>query len=331
MAGRHNGLKLALLITGLGLVVLGLAAVACAPAASSGPASYEPASSGPTLGVAEQGGAVAATATATPTVRWLGDTPSPSELATLEAIPTATPYPPGYVKPTDLPTYTPTPPYPTLLAQMWAEEYALQTREAQMQTVGARTRPAVSGGAGGAGGSSRDGSAEALAQIAAHMALGEYYAIVKVRVIGTRVVPVPDIAADPQIGESARRDTVEVITTYRGSISKRFDIVTHYENEALEVGREYILSVYRYWVLESEYPPGDKGLPFTPETLKAAGGKAYTYDVGMVWIIDSGLAMYVPSSYTVWGQGDYSNHLEAGRGNSIRLPLPTIEAAIRRR
>ena len=320
MAGRRNVWKLALLTTALGLVVLGLAAVACAPAAPSGQAS----------GQADPDAPLAATAT--PTLRWLGDTPWPSQLATLEAIPTATPYPPGYVKPTDLPTYTPVPPPATLMAQMWARQSALQTRQAQMQTVEARTRPAVSGGVAGAGGSSsRDGHEEALAQIAAHMALGEYYAIVKVRVIGTRVVPVPYIAADPQIGESARRDTVEVITTYRGSMSKRFDIVTHYENEALEVGREYILSVYRYWVLESEYPPGDKGLPFTPETLKAAGGKAYTYDVGMVWIIDSGLAMYVPSSYTVWGQGDYSNHLEAGRGNSIRLPLPTIEAAMRRR
>ena len=326
MAGRHNGLKLALLITGLGLVVLGLAAVACAPAASSGPASYEPASSGPTLGVAEQGGAVAATATATPTVRWLGDTPSPSELATLEAIPTATPYPPGYIKPTDIPTFTPQPSAPTIVAR-------LQTAEAQMQTVEARTRPAVSGGAAGAApAATGDGSREALGQIAGHIALGEYEAIVKVRVISTRLVPVPDIAADPPwTGENARRDTVEVITTYRGSISEWFDIVTHFENQTLEVGHEYILSVYKYWVLESEYPPGYLVFPFTEETLKAAGGKAYGYDVGMIWIIDGGLAMYVPSTYTVSGRGGYGSHLEAGRGSRINLPLPTIEAAIRRR
>ena len=201
-----------------------------------------------------------------------------------------------------------------------------------MQTVEARTRPAVSGGASGAAAATRDGSRKALGQIARNITRREYEAIVKVRVLSTRLVPVPDIAADPPwTGENARRDTVEVITTYRGSISDRFDIVTHYENAALDVGREYILSVYKHWVLESEYPPGYKGFPFTPETLKAAGGKAYIYDVGMIWIIDSGLAMYVPSYYTVAGQGDYSSHLEAGRGNSIHLPLPTIEAAIRRR
>ena len=316
MICRRDALKFAYLTTALGLIVLCLVVLACAPAAPSGQASGQAEPDAPTI------------ATATPTLRWLGDTPSPSQLATWEAIPTSTPYPPGYVRPTRLPTYTPVPPRPTQLAQLLAIESALQTREAQMQTVEARTRPAVSGGAAGAAAATGGNSAEALGQIAAHMALGEYYAIVKVRVIGTRVVPVPDIAADPQIGESARRDTVEVITTYRGSISKRFDIVTHYENEALDVGREYILSVYKYWVLESEYPPGYKGLPFTPETLKAAGGKAYTYAVGMIWIIDSGVAMYVPGYYTVLGQGDYSSHLEAGRDSSIRLPLPTMEAAI---
>ena len=48
----------------------------------------------------------ASPATPTPTIWWLGDTPSPSEFATLEAMPTPTPYPPGYVKPTD-PPYSP--------------------------------------------------------------------------------------------------------------------------------------------------------------------------------------------------------------------------------
>ena len=206
-----------------------------------------------------------------------------------------------------------------------------------MQTVEARTRPAVSGGVAGAVATTatiadREGRAEALGQIAGHIALGEYEAIVKVRVVGTRLVPVPDIAADPPwTGEKARRDTVEVITTYRGSISDQFDIVTHFANQPLEVGREYILSVYKHWILESEYPPGYKVIPFTPKTLNAAGGKAYGYDVGMIWIIDGGLAMYVPSTYTVSGRGGYSNHLEAGRGSRISLPLPTIEAAIMRR
>ena len=196
-----------------------------------------------------------------------------------------------------------------------------------MQTIEARTRPAVSGSAAGA---SEDGDAEALWQIATHIARREYEAIVKVRVVSTRLVPVPDIAAEPPwTGENAHRDTVEVITTYRGSISKQFDLISHSENEALDVGREYILSVYKYWVLESEYPPDYEIFPFTPETLRAAGGRAYAYDLSMIWVIDGGLAMYVPSNYTIWGRGGYSSHLEAARDSSINLPLPTIEAAIR--
>ena len=311
MLRYRDALKFAFLTTVLGLIVLCMVVLACAPASPSGQASGQAEPDAPMV------------ATPTPTVRWLGDTPSPSELATLEAIPTATPYPPGYIKPTDIPTFTPQPSAPTIVAR-------LQTAEAQMQTVEARTRPAVSGGAAGAAAATRDGSAEALGQIAGHIALGEYEAIVKVRVISTRLVPVPDIAADPPwTGKNARRDTVEVITTYRGSISEQFDIVTHFENQTLEVGREYILSVYKYWVLESEYPPGYLVFPFTEETLKVAGGKAYGYDVGMIWIIDGGLAMYVPSTYTVSGRGGYSSHLEAGRGSRINLPLPTIEAAIR--
>ena len=300
---RQTALKYTLLTAAAGLIIacwLALAG-ACGPAAP--PASTS-----------------APAPTPTPTVRWLGDTPSPSELATLEAIPTATPYPPGYIKPTDRPTYTPQPSAPTVVAQM-------QTAEAQMQTIEARTRPAVSGSAAGA---SEDGDAEALWQIATHIARREYEAIVKVRVVSTRLVPVPDIAAEPPwTGENAHRDTVEVITTYRGSISKRFDLISHSENEALDVGREYILSVYKYWVLESEYPPDYEIFPFTPETLKAAGGRAYAYDLSMIWVIDGGLAMYVPSSYTIWGRGGYSSHLEAARDSSINLPLPTIEAAIR--
>ena len=98
-AKRRTGLKYTLQYTLLtataGLIVacwLALAG-ACGPVASPSPA---------------PGGDSGATPipTATPTIWWLGNTPSPAELATLEAIPTATPYPPGYIYPTD-PPYTP--------------------------------------------------------------------------------------------------------------------------------------------------------------------------------------------------------------------------------
>jgi len=95
-AKRRTALKYTLLTAAAGLIVAGWLALggACGPAASPSPAA--------------PGGASGATLipTATPTIWWLGDTPSPAELATLEAIPTATPYPPGYIYPTD-PPYVP--------------------------------------------------------------------------------------------------------------------------------------------------------------------------------------------------------------------------------
>ena len=85
----QNALKYTLLTAAAGLIVVCWLALvgACGPSASSAVLGGEP------------------EATPTPTIWWLGDTPSPSELATLDAIPTATPYPPGYIDPTD-------PPYP---------------------------------------------------------------------------------------------------------------------------------------------------------------------------------------------------------------------------
>lgn len=75
-------------------------------------------------------------ATPTPTINII-DGSSPSTLATAKAQPTATPYPPGYVPPTDLPTFTPIPSLPTLKARMEQESAALRTEEAQASAAGA--------------------------------------------------------------------------------------------------------------------------------------------------------------------------------------------------
>ena len=308
---RH-ALKFAFLTTALGLVVLGLVAVACAPAAPSGQASGQAEPDAPTI------------ATATPTLRWLGDTPSPSQLATWEAIPTATPYPPGYVKPTDLPTYTPTPPYPTLLAQMWAEEYALQTREAASGV----------GGAAGAGNAEVSATEAALAALSEEVALGEYDAIARVRVLSSRDVMVPESGTDPSAKLSkARRFTVAVVTTYRGTLPAHFDIVSleTFSTEDLDAGREYILGVYKFLIPESEYTASEPWrAAFSPEALAAAGGEAYSYNVRMAWIIDGQTARLVPAKYFHGRMPGYGSHLEAARISwAWALPLPTIEDALR--
>ena len=315
MFGRRNALTLALLATALGLIALCLVALACAPAAPSGQAA----------GQAEPDAPLAATAT--PTVRWLGDTPSASELATIRAIPTATPYPPGYVKPIDLPTYTPVPPWPTQLARLLAVESALQTREASSGV----------GGAAGAGAGRAEVSATeaALDSVAKHVAIGEYDAIARVRVLSSRDVMVAEHGTDPSSKlEKARRFTVAVVTTYRGTLPAQFDIVSFeaFSTDDLDAGREYILGVYRLLIPESEYTASEPWrAAFSPEALAAAGGEAYSYNVRMAWIIDGQTARRVPPKYFHGGMPGYGSHLEAARISwAFALPLPTIEDALKR-
>lgn len=312
MVGRRNALKLVLLTTGLGLIALCVVMLACAPAAPSGQASGQAEPDAPTI------------ATVTPTLRWLGDTPSASELATIRAIPTATPYPPGYVKPTDLPTYTPTPPYPTMLAQLLAEEAALQTAEASSGV----------GGAAGAGRAEVSATEAALAALSEEVALGEYDAIARVRVLSSRDVMVAKHGTDPSSKlEKARRFTVAVVTTYRGTLPAQFDIVSFeaFSTDDLDAGREYILGVYRLLIPESEYSASEPWrAAFSPEALAAAGGEAYSYNVRMTWIIDGQTARLVPAKYFHEGMPGYGSHLEAARISwAWALPLPTIEDALR--
>ena len=309
MLGRRNALKLALLATGLGVIALWLMAVACGPAAPAG------------QGLAS--GTSAPTLAATPTLRWLGDTPSPSQLATWEAIPTSTPYPPGYIKPTDIPTFTPQPSAPTIVAR-------LQTAEAQMQTVEARTRPAASG----AGSAEVSATEAALDSVAKHIAIGEYDAIARVRVLSSRDVKVAESGTDPSANLlKARRFTVAVVTTYRGTLPAQFGVVSFEmrSTDDLDAGGEYILGVYKFLIPESEYTASEPWrAAFSPEALAAAGGEAYSYNARMAWIIDGQTARRVPPKYFHGGMPGYGSHLEAARISwAFALPLPTIEAAFR--
>ena len=262
--------------------------------------------------------------TPTPTVRWLGDTPSPSELATLNAIPTATPYPPGYVKPTDLPTYTPEPPLPTLQAQIRAEESALQTMEAK----------SVSGATGNAAGvavAEDSAMSEALDLVVKYMARGEYDAIARIRVRSSRNVRVPDIGSDPSSElVDARRDTVSVITTYQGTLPAEFDIVSYavWSHDALDSGQEYILGVYRFWIPEDNYSSNEPWrAPFNQAVLDAAGGEAYAHTPRLLWVVDGQIARMVPTAHAIWGR-NYSSHLEAARDGGLILPVSSLEAAL---
>ena len=303
---RQTTLKYTLLTATVGLIIACWLALAGACGPATPPASTSP-------------------PTPTPTVRWLGDTPSPSELATLNAIPTATPYPPGYVKPTDLPTYTPEPPLPTLQAQIRAEESALQTMEAKSVSAAAN--------AAGVAGAEDSATSEALDLVVKYMARGEYDAIARIRVRSSRNVRVPDIGSDPSSElVDARRDTVSVITTYQGTLPAEFDIVSYavWSHDALDSGQEYILGVYRFWIPEDNYSSNEPWrAPFNQAVLDAAGGEAYAHTPRLLWVVESQIARMVLTAHAIWGR-NYSSHLEAARDGGLSLPVSSLEAALRR-
>ena len=297
-------LRLAILGFAVAMLVLTAIALACGPAAPGGQSGDD----------GDRGTAATAESAAPPTPTYTtGGTASPSQLATWRAIPTATPYPPGYVKPTEPPTDTPTPPLATLKAQMEQEEATLQTQEAESGAGAASTV------------SSRQESVSDLVD------RGEYDAIARVKVLSTRMVKVPANGLDPSSRKiDARRDTVAVVEAYRGSLPEQIDIISYDRSGALDQQMEYIMGVYQFWMSESEYSSSEPWrAPFTEAELEKAGGEAYTYNSHMVWIIDEATARYVPSSHTIWAGNDSTSHLEISRGNSFSLLVADIESVLR--
>ncbi len=295
---RRGSIRLPVSTLAVGLTALTLAALACAPAAPTPAATPAP--------------------EPTPTILWLSGTPpSESQLATWAARPTRTPYPPGYVKPTDPPTYTPLPPLPTIKAQMEQEEQMLQTAEAR------------SAAASGYLYATRPPQELALESIAEQLHADD--AIARIRVGSSRYVRVPDSMEPNADLVNARRQNAEVITTYRGTLPTQIDLISYpdFIDAPLDSGQEYILGVYKFWILKSDYSPSEPWrAPHTQTGLEAAGGEAYAYNVRLAWIIDGQIARKVPYDYA-FGIISYDSHLAAARDNSLELPISIIEAALR--
>ena len=171
---RYACLSLAFVLTALALVAL-----ACGPSAPAG----------------QEDDAVEAEAT--PTLPWLGTPPTEEDVATLRALPTSTPYPSGYVKPTDLPTFTP---FPTV---DWSAEDAMAV-------------PA-SGGV-----SNASTPSPLVAEIRKFMAKGYFDAVARVRVGSHRDVPVPERDGSQT---QSRRHTLKVISTYQGALPSSLDLL----------------------------------------------------------------------------------------------------------
>ena len=318
-AKRRTGLKYTLLTTAAGLIVacwLALAG-ACGPAASPFPAA--------------PGGDSGATPIPTATIWWLGDTPSPAELATLEAIPTATPYPPGYIYPTD-PPYTP----PLTNAQIGATLAAnIATAQAQQASEAAAETPTPEPTPT----PTPLPLTEQVTQFAREMQ-GRYSVVARVKAAASRNVSIPDNLAYPHNtkpwGEdSVTRTPVTVVTTYYGVMPAGYELVTppSAPNAAPEAGQEYVLFIRNFFASDNSAECSGarvQGGPicYNKAQIDAMGGPGGFQFGAQFWILDGEQAWRIPREHLIIGPA--GSDLSAAKAGGDTLPLSDLEAAIRR-
>ncbi len=301
---RRGSIRLPVLTLAVGLTALTLMALACAPAAPTPAGQDAPAS--PAGQAAPSGVNDAATR------RVVEPTLTESELATWEALPTMTPYPPGYVKPTGPPD-TPTLSVAEITATLAAEEAALA--------------PLTAGAAGG-----QSASNELLVEVMEYARENSHYAVARVRVSSThRDV----IQLSPPV--TYRRLTLEILSVYRGSLPARIEILTSLTGRPQSVlppGGEFIMFLEKYWVLaksdNSPYSKGKKSGELSRRELDALGGEAYFGNLFQLWIIDGNQAHQVPISYTANPENPQKRtHLEAAHAAARSLPLADLVSTLR--
>lgn len=295
----------------LTLIILSVAALACGPAAPARESSTD-----------------ADSASATPTLRWLNTPPSPSELATLEAMPTHTPYPPGYIKPTD----------PSALT----DEEVRATRTAWITGNAAQQGQhggAVSGAAEAATNTPVPTQVPLTDQVTEFVCDEHYDAIAYVRAGVSRTVTVPaDVEwpsnAKPLGGDNLVRTPVAVVVAYHGELPMGYELVTPQfaPNAALNAGREYILFISKTYANENN--PSECSNTRAPGVscysqvqIDAMGGPGGIYHGAQFWVVDGNQAWRMPAAQLRARHA--SAHLEAGRSAQERLTLDELEAAIR--
>ena len=279
-------------------------ALACGPAAS--PAATNQAS--PT--------------TPTATIWWLGDTPSPSELATLEAMPTHTPYPPGYVKPTD-PPYSPPRTDAEIRATLGA---SIATEEAQWPSLAYAETPAPQ---------PTPTHVPLTTQVTQFVRNGDYDAVAHVRVGASRNVTLPanfEWPANTKPWDELTRTTITVITSYYGALPAAYELITpQWLGWAKpKAGREYLLFIIKSFKHSNECTgdpiPGRRC--FNQTQLDAMGGPGGFYIGEQAWVIEGSQAWQIPDDNPLPLPANY-DLIENAKSVGRNLSLSDLEAAIR--
>ncbi len=296
-----------LLVLALGPIALVMLAIACAPAA---PGSQD------------------GNPTPTPTI-WIIDDTSPSELATAMAQPTATSFPPGYVRPTDVP-YTP----PLTVEEIGATLVASMATEAAQQPRGAAavaTTPSPT---------PTPSLTEQVTQFAREMQ-GRYDMVARVRAGANRTVSVPDDVTWPHNQEphfeglpgydSLVRTTVTAVTVYYGTLPQGYELVSYpgIPNGALDTGQEYVLFISKTYASENRC--SDARIPgqrcYNQTQLDAIGGEGGLLFGRQAWVVDGDRVWRIPVEHLT--KGPTGSDLAAAKAGGESLSLSDLETAIR--
>lgn len=263
----------------------------------------------------------------TATIPWLGTPPTESELATLEALPTATPYPPGYVKPTE-PPYVP----PLTDAEVSATFTAELATEAAEQPRGVAAPPDTPPPT-----PTPLPLTEQVTQFA-HEMRGKYDVVARVRAGASRVVAIPDGVVWPNNTkpwgeEKLVRTPISAITTYYGALPAGYELVTpgSVPNATLESGQEYVLFIRKAFADQSD-KHSCSGTPvpghqcYNQAQLAAMGGGGGFFFGAQFWIVSEDRAWQIPSEHI--RSRSASSDLAAAKAGGETLPLSDLEVAI---
>ena len=266
----------------------------------------------------------------TATAPWLGTPPTESELATLEALPTATPYPADYVKPTEAP-YVP-PLTDAEVSATFAAEMATEAAEQPRGVAAPANTPTPT-----------PTPLPLNEQVTQFAREGRYDVVAHVRAGASQNLSIPANFKWPDNAkpwDDLTRTKITAITVYYGTLADPYDLLTPQwlPWTAPSTGQEYILFINKTFAGEKDIECLGTSVPglrapgqrcFTQQQLDAMGGPGGLYIGQQAWIVDSSKTWRIPDDMSPPFPLDFDLTKEARAKGEI-LSLSELEAAIRR-
>ncbi len=126
-----------------------------------------------------------------------------------------------------------------------------------------------------------------------------------------------------------RRSKLKINESYYSTLPQGYEMVApeFASNQALEVGKEYILYVVRTHLAEDELPDVKRMYRYNEEQLAALGGSGGLVWLDTNWVIEGDRAWRLTEEYMATGL-IFTPVLEAAKANGESLPLVELVAAI---